>query len=139
MYPNAVKEALEVFYEKDKKENPRLYVKMVGRCKKAYPLFSRNPITRQLQENPQLSQETKTYLGKSMFDQMNEYVKERNRTQKELQAKQKQKEEMEKTSVNMGQLRQELDSLRDQIKQTDDEMQDLEDKHGPLNKKEIQN
>ena len=60
---------------------------MIGRGKKAYPLFTQNVITRQVRENPNLSQEIKTYLGKSMFDQMNDYVAERNRNQQKLQAK----------------------------------------------------
>ena len=43
---------------------------MIGSKKKAYPLFTQSAVTRQLRENPQPSQEIKTYLGKSMFDQM---------------------------------------------------------------------
>ena len=81
MYGNANKSALEAFYEKDKKGNPRLCVKMVGKGTKAYPLFTKNSVTRQLRENPQLSQEIKSYLGKSMFDQMNDYQAERNKNQ----------------------------------------------------------
>ena len=73
MYPNANKNALEVYYQKDKQDNQRLFVKMVGSRKKAYPLFTRNAVTRKLRENPNLSQEIKTYLGKSMLDQMNDY------------------------------------------------------------------
>ena len=48
MYPNANKDALEASYQKDKQGNPRLWVKMVGRGKKAYPLFTKNTVTRQL-------------------------------------------------------------------------------------------
>ena len=47
MYPQANKSALEVSYQTDKQENPRLLAKMVGRGKKVYPLFTRNPVTRQ--------------------------------------------------------------------------------------------
>ena len=73
MYPQANKEALEVGYQKDKQGNPRLVVKMVGRGKKEYPLFTKNAVTRQLRENPNLSQEIKTYLGKSMGEQMKDF------------------------------------------------------------------
>ena len=138
MYPNANKVALGASYQKDKQGNSRLWVKVVGRGKKAYPLFTKNTLTRQLRENPQLSQEIKTYLGKSMLDQINDFQQERDRNQKELQAKEKQKQQLEKTLEDQDKLRQELDAIRDKTKQIDDQIRELEDRSGPINIDEIQ-
>ena len=138
MYPNANKYALEASYQNDKQGNPRLWVKMVGRGKKAYPLFTKNTVTRQLRENPQLSQEIKTYLGKSMLHQINDFQQERDRKQKELQAKEKQKQQLEKTLEDRDKLRQELDAIRNRIKDDDDRIREMEDAHGPLDIEKIQ-
>ena len=78
-YPNANKAALKTFYEKDKKGNPRLYVKMVGRNKPKYPLFTKSTVTQQLRENPKLPKEIKAYLGKSIYDQINDFKAEKKR------------------------------------------------------------
>ena len=138
MFPNANKAAIETLYEKDKKVNPRLYVKMVGSKKKAYPLFTQSAVTRQLRENPKLSQEVKSYLGKSMFDQMKDFETERNKIQQELQAKQKQKQQMEKQVADRDNILQNLEEYRNQIRHTDDQIQALEDQHGTLNVEETQ-
>ena len=74
-------------------------IKMVGRGKKVYPLFTRNIATRQLRENPNLSQEIKTYLGKSMGEQMKDFQQEIARKETEIAAK---KKEARRTSGTKG-------------------------------------
>ena len=139
MYPQANKDALEVDYKKDKKGNPRLVVKMVGRGKKAYPLFARNSVTRQLRENPNLSQEIKTYLGKSMGEQMKDFQQEIARKETELAAKKKQEEQAEQRAAEKQQHIRDLDALTNQIRDKDARMRELEDTHGgPLNEEAIQ-
>ena len=138
MYPQANKDALEVSYQKDKQGNPRLWVKMVGRGKKAYPLFTRNPVTRQLRENPQISQEIRTYLGKSMGEQMKDFQQEKARKETELAAKQKQLEQAEQRAAELQKLRRDMDALTNGIRDADARMRELEDAHGPLDTKGIQ-
>ena len=99
MYPQANKDALQVDYQKDKQGNPRLLIKMVGRGKKVYPLFTRNAVTRQLRENPNLSQEIKTYLGKSMGEQMKDFQQAKAQKETELAAKQKQLEQIQQRAA----------------------------------------
>ena len=138
MYLDAVKDALEVSYQKDKNGNSRLWVKMVGKGEKAYPLLTRNTVTRQLQENPQLSGEIKLYLKKSMLEKINDYKQEQARTQKELAAKQKQLEQAQQSAAESQKLRQDLDAMRNRIKDDEDRIRELEEAHGPLNTEEIQ-
>ena len=138
MYPDANKLALEVSYQKDKKGTPRLWIKMAGRGKKAYPLYTQSAVTRQLRENPQLSQEMKAYLGKTLLDQIDDFRQERDRKQKELAAKQKQKQQLEKTLENRDKLHRDLDAMRKRIQDDDDRIRELEEAHGPLNTEEIQ-
>ena len=140
MYPQANKEALEVYYQKDKQGNPRLLIKMVGRGKKPYPLFTKNAVTRKLRENPNLSQEIKTYLGKSMGEQMKDFQQEIARKETEIAAKKKQEEEeAEQRAAESQKLRHDRDALTNQIRDKDARMRELEDTHGgPLNEEAIQ-
>ena len=138
MYPQANKDALQVDYQKDKQGNPRLLVKMVGRGKKIYPLFTRNAVTRQLRENPNLSQEIKTYLGKSMGEQMKDFQQEKARKEAELAEKQKQEEQAEQRAAERQQLIRDLDALNNQIRDIVARIRELEEVHGPLNEEAIQ-
>ena len=138
MYPQANKDALQVDYQKDKQGNPRLLIKMVGRGKKIYPLFTKNAVTRQLRENPNLSQEIKTYLGKSMGEQMKDFQQEKARKEAELAAKQKQLEQIQQRAAERQQHIRDLDALNNQIRDKDARMRELEDTHGSLNEEVIQ-
>ena len=138
MYPQANKDALQVDYQKDKRGNPRLLIKMVGRGKKIYPLFTKNSVTRQLRENPNLSQEIKTYLGKSMGEQMKDFQQEIARKETELAAKKKQEEQAEQRAAERQQHIRDLDALNNQIRDKDARMRELEDTHGSLNEETIQ-
>ena len=138
MYPQANKDALQVDYQKDKQGNPRLLVKMVGRGKKVYPLFTRNAVTRQLRENPNLSQEIKTYLGKSMGEQMKDFQQEKARKEAELAAKQKQLEQIQQRAAESQKLRRDMDALTNAIRDADAQRRELEDAHGSIDTEAIQ-
>ena len=129
MYPQANKDALQVDYQKDKQGNPRLLVKMVGRGKKVYPLFTRNAVTRQLRENPNLSQEIRTYLGKSMGEQMKDFQQEKARKEAELAAKQKQLEQIQQRAAESQKLRRDMDALTNAIRDVEAQRRELEDAH----------
>ena len=138
MYPQANKAALEVDYQKDKQGNPRLLIKMVGRGKKIYPLFTRNAVTRQLRENPNLSQEIKSYLGKSMGEQMKDFQQAKVQKEAELAAKQKQLEQVEQRAAESQKLRRDMDALNNGIRDTDARMRELEDAHDSIDTEAIQ-
>ena len=139
MYPQANKDALDVSYVKDKQgNNPRLWVKMVGRGKKAYPLFTRDAVTRRLRENPQLSQEIKTYLGKSMWEQIKDFQQEKTRKEAELAAKKKQLEQAEQRAAESQKLKRDMDALSNGIRETEERIRELEDAHGSLDTEAIQ-
>ena len=138
MYPQANKDALEVSYQKDKQGNTRLLIKMVGTGKKLYPLFTRNTVTRQLRENPQLSQEIRSYLGKSMGEQMKDFQQEKARKDKEMAAKQKQLDQAEQRVAELQKLKREIDALTNQINAVNAQREKLEDEHGLLDEEAIQ-
>ena len=138
MYPQANKDALEVSYAKDKQGNPRLYVKMVGRGKKAYPLFTKDALTRRLRENPQLSQEIKTYLGKSMFEQMKDFQTQKAQKEAELAAKQKQLQQVEQRAAESQRLRHDMDAITNGIRDAEARIRELEDAHGSIDTEAIQ-
>ena len=138
MYPQANKDALEVSYQKDKQGNPRLLIKMVGRGKKVYPLFTRNAVTRQLRENPNLSQEIRSYLGKSMGEQMKDFQQEQARKETELVAKQKQLAQAEQRAAESQKLRRDMEALTKGIRDAEAQMRELEDAHGSIDTEAIQ-
>ena len=138
MYPQANKDALQVDYQKDKQGNPRLLVKMVGRGKKPYPLFTRNAVTSQLRENPNLSQEIRTYLGKSRVEQIKDLQQEKASKEAKLTAKQKQLEQSQQRAAQSQELKSNMDALTNQIRDIDAQMRELEDAHGPIDTETIQ-
>ena len=111
---------------------------MVGRGKKVYPLFTRNAVTRQLRENPNLSQEIKTYLGKSMGEQIKDFQQEKAQKETELDAKQKQLEQVEQRAAESQKLRRDMDALTNGIRDANARMRELEDAHGSIDTEAIQ-
>ena len=138
MYPQANKHALQVEYQKDKQGNPRLLVKMVGRGKKVYPLLTKNAVTRQLRENPNLSQEIKTYLGKSMGEQMKDFQQEKARKEAKMAAKQKQLEQIQQRVAESQKLRRDMDALTNAIRDAEAQRRELEDAHDSIDTETIQ-
>ena len=137
MYPQANKDALEVSYVKMPGEiTPRLSVKTIG-APRAYWLFEPNLFGR-WRENPDLPQEIKTYLGKSIEEQIEGFKQLKAKKQAALAAKQKQKKQLEQKADEKQKLNRDMDSLTNEIRDVDEQKRELEDAHGPLDTEAIQ-
>ena len=111
---------------------------MVGRGKKIYPLFTKSIVTKQLRENPDLSQKIKAYLGKSMGEQMKDFQQEKAKKEAELAAKQKQLEQIQQRAAESQKLRRDMDALTNAIRDAEAQRRELEDAHGPIDTEAIQ-
>ena len=136
MYPQANKDALEVSYVKIPGETPRLSIKMAGSTR-AYWLFEPNLFGR-WRENPDLPQEIKTYLGKSIEEQIEGFKQLKAKKVAALAAKQKQKKQLEQKADEKQKLSREMDSLTNEIRDVDEQMRELEDVHGSMDTEIIQ-
>ena len=137
MYPQANKDALEVSYVKMPGElTPRLSVKTIG-APRAYWLFEPNLFGR-WRENPDLPQEIKNLLGKSIEEQIEGFKQLKAKKVATLAAKQKQDKQLEQMADEKQKLSREMDSLTNQIRDLDEQRRELEDVHGSLDKEAIQ-
>ena len=136
MYPQANKDALEVSFVKMPGETPRLSIKMAGSTR-AYWLFEPN-LFRRWRENPDLPQEIKTYLGKSIEEQIEGFKQLKAKKVATLAAKQKQKKQLEQKADEKQKLSREMDSLTNEIRDVDEQMRELEDVHGSMDTEAIQ-
>ena len=136
MYPQANKDALEVSYVKMPGKEPRLSVKMVGSTR-AYWLFEPNLFGR-WRENPDLPQEIKTYLGKSIEEQIEGFQKLKAKKEAKLAAKQKQEKQLEEKVDEKQKLSRDMDSLTNEIRDLEEHMRELEDVHGSIDTEAIQ-
>ena len=137
MYPQANKEALEVSYVKMPGEiTPRLSVKTIG-APRAYWLFEPNLFGR-WRENPDLPQEIKNLLGKSIEEQIEGFKQLKAKKIATLAAKQKQKKQLEQKADEKQKLSRDMDSLTNEIRDVDEQMRELEDVHGSMDLEEIQ-
>ena len=137
MYPQADKDALEVSYVKMPGEiTPRLSVKTIG-APRAYWLFEKDFLGR-WRENPDLSQEIKNLLGKSIEEQIKGFKQLKAKKEATRAAKQKQDKQLEQMADEKQKLSREMDSLTNQIRDLDEHKRELEDVHGSLNTEEIQ-
>ena len=137
MYPQANKDALEVSYVKMPGEiTPRLSVKTIG-APRAYWLFEKDFLGR-WKENPDLPQEIKTYLGKSIEEQIEGFKQLKAKKVATRAAKQKQDKQLEQMADEKQKLSREMDSLTNQIRDLDEHRRELEDVHGSLDKEAIQ-
>ena len=136
MYPQANKDALEVSYVKMPGETPRLSVKTIG-ASRAYWLFEPNLFGR-WRENPDLLQEIKTYLGKSIEEQIEGFKQLKAKKVATLAAKQKQKKQLEQKADEKQKLSRDMDSLTNEIRDVDEQMRELEDVHGSMDTEAIQ-
>ena len=137
MYPQANKEALEVSYVKIPGEIiTRLSVKKIG-APKAYWLFEPNLFGR-WRENPDLPQEIKNLLGKSIEEQIEGFKQLKAKKEAALVAKQKQKKQLEQKADEKQKLSRDMDSLTNEIRDVDEQKRELEDAHGPLDTEAIQ-
>ena len=137
MYPQANKDALEVSYVKMPGERtPRLSVKTIG-ASRAYWLFEPNLFGR-WRENPDLPQEIKTYLGKSIEEQIKGFKQLKAKKEAARAVKQKQNKQLEQKADEKQKLSREMDSLTNQIRDLDEQKRELEDVHGSLDTEAIQ-
>ena len=137
MYPQANKEALVVDYVKIPGETtPRLSVKTIG-ATRAYWLFEPNLFGR-WRENPDLPQEIKNLLGKSIEEQIEGFKQLKAKKEAALVAKQKQKKQLEQKADEKQKLSRDMDSLTNEIRDVDEQKRELEDAHGPLDTEAIQ-
>ena len=137
MYPQANKDALEVSYVKMPGEiTPRLSVKTIG-APRAYWLFEPNLFGR-WRENPDLPQEIKNLLGKSIEEQIEGFKQLKTKKEAALAAKQKQKKQLEQKADEKQKRSREMDSLTNEIRDVDEQKRELEDAHGPLDTEAIQ-
>ena len=136
MYPQANKDALEVSYVKMPGETPRLSVKTIG-APRAYWLFEKDFLGR-WRENPDLPQEIKNLLGKSIEEQIEGFKQLEAKKEAKLAAKQKQNKQLEQMADEKQKLSHKMDSLTNQIRDLDEHRRELEDVHGSLDKEAIQ-
>ena len=136
MYPQANKDALEVSYVKMPGETPRLPVKTIG-APRAYWLFEPNLFGR-WRENPDLPQEIKNLLGKSIEEQIEGFKQLKAKKVATLAAKQKQKKQLEQKADEKQKLSRDMDSLTNEIRDVDEQMRELEDVHGSMDTEVIQ-
>ena len=137
MYPQANKDALEVSYVKMPGEiTPRLSVKTIG-APRAYWLFEKDFLGR-WRENPDLPQEIKNLLGKSIEKQIKGFKQLKAKKEATRAAKQKQNKQLEQMADEKQKLSREMDSLTNQIRDLDEHRRELEDVHGSMDKEAIQ-
>ena len=137
MYPQANKDALEVSYVKMPGERtPRLSVKTIE-ASRAYWLFEPNLFGR-WRENPDLPQEIKNLLGKSIEEQIKGFTQLKAKKEAARAVKQKQDKQLEQKAYEKQKLSREMDSLTNQIRDLDEHKRELEDVHGSLDTEAIQ-
>ena len=137
MYPQANKDALEVSYVKMPGEiTPRLSIKTIG-APRAYWLFEPNLFGR-WRENPDLPQEIKNLLGKSIEEQIEGFKQLKAKKEATLAAKQKQKKQLEQKADEKQKLSRDMDSLTNEIRDVDEQMRELEDVHGSMDLEAIE-
>ena len=137
MYPQANKDALEVSYVKMPGEiTPRLSVKTIG-APRAYWLFEKDFLGR-WRENPDLPQEIKNLLGKSIEKQIKGFKQLKAKKEAARAVKQKQNKQLEQKADEKQKLSREMDSLTNQIRDLDEHKRELEDVHGSMDTEAIQ-
>ena len=137
MYPQANKDALEVSYVKMPGEiTTRLSVKKIG-APRAYWLFEPNLFGR-WRENPDLPQEIKNLLGKSIEEQIKGFKQLKAKKEATLAAKQKQKKQLAQKADEKQKLSRDMDSLTNEIRDVDEQKRELEDAHGSTDTEAIQ-
>ena len=138
MYPDASKAALEVDYVKISGEkDPRLSIKIRG-AMRSYWLFKKQGVLRGWRENPDLPQDIKVYLGKSINDQIKDFEKLKSEKEATLVAKQKQKKQLEQKNDEKQKLIRDMDSLTNQIRDADEQLREMEYAHVSMDLEEIQ-
>ena len=138
MYPDASKAALEVDYVKiPGVKDPRLSIKIRG-AMRAYWLFEKQGVLRRWRENPDLPQDIKVFLGKSINEQIKDFEKLKSEKEATLAAKQKQKKQLEQKNDEKQKLILDIDSLTNQIRDADEQLREMEYAHVSMDTEAIQ-
>ena len=138
MYPAASKAALEVDYVKTPGvKDPRLSIKIRG-AMRAYWLFEKDFLGR-WRENPDLPQDIKVFLGKSINDQIKDFEKLKSEKVAERAVKQKQMKQLEQKNDEKQKLIRDTDFIINQIRDLDEQMRELEYAHVSMDTEAIQN
>ena len=138
MYPAASKAALEVDYVKiPGVKDPRLSIKIRG-AMRAYWLFEKDFLGR-WRENPDLPQDIKVFLGKSINDQIKDFEKLKSEKVAERAVKQKQMKQLKQKNDEKQKLIRDTDFIINQIRDLDEQMRELEYAHVSMDTEAIQN
>ena len=137
MFPEASKAALEVDYVKiPGVKDPRLSIKIRG-AMRAYWLFERNLFGR-WRENPDLPQDIKVFLGKSINEQIKDLKKQQSEKESTLAVKQKQMKQLEQKNDEKQKLIRDTDFIINEIRDVDEQMREMEYVHVSMDLEEIQ-
>ena len=139
MFPQASKAALEVEYVKipGEKGDPRLSIKIRGSTR-AYWLFEKDFLGR-WRENPDLPEDIKIHLGKSINDQIKDFKKLKSEKEATLAVKKKQKKQLEQKNDEKQKLIRDMDFIINEIRDVDEQMRELEYAHVSMDTEAIQN
>ena len=137
MYPHANEDALEVSYVKRPGEiTSRLAVKKIG-GPRGYWLFEPN-IWGRWNENPNLPQEIKNLLGKSLEEQIKDFKRMKVKKIAALNEKQTQKKRLEQNVEARDKLNQEIFFINQEIQDVEAEERKLEETHGKVDIQALQ-
>ena len=137
MFPGASKAALEVDYVKlPGEKDPRLSIKIRG-AMRDYWLFERNRFGR-WRENPDLPQDIKVFLGKSINEQIKDLKKQQSEKESTLAVKQKQMKQLKQKNDEKQKLIRDTDFIINEIRDVDEQMREMEYVHVSMDLEEIQ-
>ena len=137
MFPEASKAALEVDYVKiPGVKDHRLSIKIRG-AMRDYWLFERNLFGR-WRENPDLPQDIKVFLGKSINEQIKDLKKQQSEKESTLAVKQKQMKQLEQKNDEKQKLIRDTDFIINKIRDVDEQMREMEYVHVSMDLEEIQ-
>ena len=137
MFPGASKAALEVDYVKiPGVKDPRLSIKIRG-AMRAYWLFERNRFGR-WRENPDLPEDIKVFLGKSINDQIKDLKKQQSEKVAERAVKQKQMKQLKQKNDEKQKLIRDTDFIINEIRDIDEQKREMEYAHVSMDLEEIQ-
>ena len=138
MYPDASKAALEVDYVKIPGEkDPRLSIK-IKHAMRSYWLFEKQGVLRRWRENPELPQDIKVFLGKSINEQIKDFEKLKSEKEATLAAKQKQKKQLEQKNDEKQKLIRDTDFIINEIRDADEQLREMEYAHVSMDTEAIQ-
>ena len=138
MYPDASKAALEVDYVKIPGEkDPRLSIK-IKHAMRSYWLFEKQGVLRRWRENPNLPQDIKVFLGKSINEQIKDLKKQQSEKESTLAAKQKQMKQLEQKNDEKQKLIRDTDFIINEIRDADEQLREMEYAHVSMDTEAIQ-